>query len=394
SAGSRNNLWKINTLNLTGTADGFSNVCVPVLEFSHSNASGCEGLEVDFEDNSWNANVDESWVYSWVFEGGTPATSNEQNPTVTYNTAGTFDVTFTITNSEGSVSETLQNTIVVTSLTGNYEESLSEGVEDSDFPENADPNLNWAIEAGSNQTWRRNTTAAFSGDASVRINLRAVAEGVLNHLISPPLDFSDVEASDAKMTFRMAHAKRTSDGNERLRVQVSKNCGESWTLRYSKSGNSLSTNGGNNVTSTFVPNQNDWREETVSLSSMAGEQRVLIRFEARSDNQNYLYLDDINIGSNISNVGIKDAEALSSVNVFPNPISGLSYLEISATESADVEIDLTNVIGQTMGTKKILLTNGLNRILVSDIYNVTDGGIYFITVKTDSGAKTLKLIKN
>ena len=29
---------------------------------------------------------------SWTFEGGTPSTSNEQNPTVTYSTAGKYKV--------------------------------------------------------------------------------------------------------------------------------------------------------------------------------------------------------------------------------------------------------------------------------------------------------------
>lgn len=34
--------------------------------------------------------------YSWTFEGGTPATSTEANPTITYNNEGTFDVSLTI----------------------------------------------------------------------------------------------------------------------------------------------------------------------------------------------------------------------------------------------------------------------------------------------------------
>ncbi len=43
----------------------------------------------------------ESW--SWSFEGGTPATSNEQNPqNIVYNTAGTYDVELTVTNGVGS----------------------------------------------------------------------------------------------------------------------------------------------------------------------------------------------------------------------------------------------------------------------------------------------------
>ena len=57
---------------------------------------------VHFTDNSFGDIA--SW--SWTFEGGTPATSTEQNPNVVYNEAGTFDVSLTITDADGN-SETL-----------------------------------------------------------------------------------------------------------------------------------------------------------------------------------------------------------------------------------------------------------------------------------------------
>ena len=40
--------------------------------------------------------------WSWTFDGGTPATSTLQNPTVTYNTLGTYNVSLTASNSAGS----------------------------------------------------------------------------------------------------------------------------------------------------------------------------------------------------------------------------------------------------------------------------------------------------
>ena len=62
------------------------------------------GSSVNFIDNTWGANL-VSW--EWVFEGGEPSTSNEQNPTgITYNERGNFDVTLTVTNAQGQ-SETI-----------------------------------------------------------------------------------------------------------------------------------------------------------------------------------------------------------------------------------------------------------------------------------------------
>jgi PKD repeat protein len=81
----------------------------PVAEFIASSTSIYEGDSVTFTDQS--ANHPTSW--SWTFEGGTPATSTEQNPTVTYNTVGTFDVTLIATNALGSDTETKTNYIEV-----------------------------------------------------------------------------------------------------------------------------------------------------------------------------------------------------------------------------------------------------------------------------------------
>ena len=56
------------------------------------------GGSVHFTDNSWGAQLT-NW--DWEFEGGTPATSTQQNPTVTYNQAGSFGVRLTVTNADG-----------------------------------------------------------------------------------------------------------------------------------------------------------------------------------------------------------------------------------------------------------------------------------------------------
>ncbi len=54
-------------------------------------------------------------TYSWVFAGGTPATSTLQTPpTITYNTTGIYNATLTVTNSNGSNTKLETNYITVT----------------------------------------------------------------------------------------------------------------------------------------------------------------------------------------------------------------------------------------------------------------------------------------
>ncbi len=66
--------------------------------FSASSTTVFIGNTVDFTDYS----MGEPTSWDWTFEGGDPATSTEQNPTVTYNTLGTYDVTLTVTSSQGT----------------------------------------------------------------------------------------------------------------------------------------------------------------------------------------------------------------------------------------------------------------------------------------------------
>ena len=70
-------------------------------DFTASDDTICVGNTISFTDQS-NGNIT-SW--DWTFEGGTPPASTIQNPTVTYNTAGIFDVQLIV--SDGTLIDTL-----------------------------------------------------------------------------------------------------------------------------------------------------------------------------------------------------------------------------------------------------------------------------------------------
>ena len=81
----------------------------PVADFTSDITDGCTPMVVHYDDLSLNNPT--SWA--WTFEGGSPATSNAQNPTVTYNNAGTFNVSLTVSNSQGNNTKTVNNYITV-----------------------------------------------------------------------------------------------------------------------------------------------------------------------------------------------------------------------------------------------------------------------------------------
>jgi len=100
--------------NVTATFSQTSSA--PVANFTAGSTVINVGQSVTFTDTSSNGPT--SW--SWSFNGGTPTTSTVQNPTVTYNTEGTYTVTLTATNSIGSDTETKTNYITVQTGTTQY----------------------------------------------------------------------------------------------------------------------------------------------------------------------------------------------------------------------------------------------------------------------------------
>ncbi|MBP7496935.1 MAG: C10 family peptidase [Bacteroidales bacterium] len=75
----------------------------PVADFTSNINSLTIGSSVNFTDKSTNSPL--SWY--WQFTGGTPAASTSQNPqNIKYNTAGTYPVSLTVTNSYGSNTNT------------------------------------------------------------------------------------------------------------------------------------------------------------------------------------------------------------------------------------------------------------------------------------------------
>ena len=119
----------------------------------------------------------------------------------------------------------------------------------------------------------------------------------------------------------------------------------------------------------------------------------MIKFQALSDRQSYLYIDDININPDAS-IGIEETGVFTDVRIYPNPINGNSQLELILDEMVDAQISLLNLVGQTLGMRTTRLTAGVNRIPVSSLSASLNAGIYFIQLKSETGTKTVRFVKN
>jgi PKD repeat protein len=100
---------------LFGKSAGITPAILPVANFSASATSITQSNSINFTDTSTVAPGGQAITsWTWSFEGGTPTSSNAQNPTITYNQTGSFNVSLTVANPSGSDTETKTNYIFVT----------------------------------------------------------------------------------------------------------------------------------------------------------------------------------------------------------------------------------------------------------------------------------------
>ena len=141
----------------------------PIAGFSSSATSTCTGTNVQFTSTSTN----QPTTYAWTFEGGTPATSSQQNPVVSYAASGTYDVSLTVTNAYGTNTYGLNDYITVTTtptvnfdyvgnaLSVNFTSQIQNGTV-----------VNWNFGDGGTST-ESNPTHTFAAQGTYNVTLSA-----------------------------------------------------------------------------------------------------------------------------------------------------------------------------------------------------------------------------
>ncbi|MCO5259220.1 MAG: M43 family zinc metalloprotease [Crocinitomicaceae bacterium] len=288
SIAGRNNIWTEANLKAVGVLPSTTSLCSTLLDAT--SVGICQGASTTFSVTNTDVAITS---YSWSFPGGTPATSTQANPTVTYSTAGSYNVSVAITSSSAG-SRTITNTSYITVAASVTPVSLPfvEGFVNATFPPTG-----WTVNNGGNAyTWGRNGTKGTAPTAGNSANLRfdptSNNMGDIDDLNTPAIDLSTV--SSTTLTFDVAYRPYVSGGttlNDKLEVLISPGCGMPYEVIYSKSGSTLQTEaGGNGYT-----NPATWRNETVDLTPYIGQNQVKIKFRGTSGWGNQVYIDNVNI---------------------------------------------------------------------------------------------------
>lgn len=284
TTGGRSNIWTTTNLNSVGGIPGNS-LCA--LNFTASDVSLCTGEQINYTVNAGGAAITS---YSWTFTGGTPSTSTQAAPAVTYNTPGTYQVALTVVSGGNSYTKTKTAYISVAGGTA-VSVPLTEGFTSGTFPP-----TNWTVtNIADPGTWARTTAAGIApsaGNSAIFDNYNIPA-GNNDALNLPTINAASL--GTLQMGFDVAYRLDSGypSNMDGLEIKVSGDCGATFSTVYSKTGNSLATvaiaNG------QFVPTATQWRHETVDLNSFAGNQRVIVKMTNLSGYGNSLYIDNVNI---------------------------------------------------------------------------------------------------
>ena len=139
-----------------------------------------------------------------------------------------------------------------------------------------------------------------------------------------------------------------------------------------------------NPVTIVTPSPNAWAQHSFNLDAYAG-QNVYIAIQCVSDDQFALFVDDFKVTA----TALSTSDFFSqNISMYPNPANGIVTLT-SKNATAINSVQVTDLNGRIV---KSFEANGVSetKINVSDL----TAGMYFVSVKTDAGSGSMKLMKN
>lgn len=355
----RSTLYSAANLLATGVADLNNINCKVVANFTADEYNVCVGTPVNFVNTSYTST---NAQYIWEFSGGTPPVSFQKNQSVTYSTAGKYDVKLLVKNTLGKDSIIKKQAVVIYPQKG-YNLPFYESFESANLTNNL-----WISSSPLNNiVWARSSKTAATGSYSYCVNNFETSriEDTISFTL-PPINLTGITAP--LLVFKHAFAAKTSTHTDKLKIFVSDDCGVTWLPRYTRSPIQLPTTTTLYPTE-FIPNNPAlWVYNSIDLAFFQNKPNVLIRFNFTTGLGNNLYIDDIRVGI-VTDIE-KKAFTADNIMIYPNPASKYLSLKFPAIQDNDYEISIHDLLGNELFAKNITA----NQDNIASI-NLQDAGI-------------------
>lgn len=384
STAGRNQIWTSTNLANVG-ASTTPTLCKALFDVTKTVI--CAGESLTFTDQSYN----NATGWTWTFNGGSPATSSAQNPTVTYNTPGTYTVVLTAT--DGANSNTLTRTNYITVLPNATTLPFYESFEGL-----STITPTYFVDNAAGNGWIVTNTAGNSGTNSAKLSNYNETAGNVDAFSSQAIDLSTINSTTGvTMSFRYAYRKRVSTNNDILKIFASKDCGSTWDIRKTLSATTMS--GSSLVTSAYTPASGDWvTVHMTNITSAYWNANFRFKFEFTAGSGNNCYIDDINIYAGpasdvpVTTNGLDEINNLTNINLYPNPTDGDVQIAFNSMNDGNVvTLTVTDLTGKTIQVNTLAANSGNNLVIMNT--STLSAGTYLIRLADQSGAKTLTFVK-
>ncbi|MDG1526826.1 MAG: S8 family serine peptidase [Schleiferiaceae bacterium] len=261
------------------------NIGIPVVDFAAVTNTPCLNTGVVLEDlsskspTSWNWSITPS---SHSFINGT--SSSSQNPEVSFSAYGAYTITLIASNAYGADTLVLANAVTVSPLPSlPFVETWTGNGSVAFTTENPDGSTSWTKGEVTGPTGAKSEVMYMN-----YFNYSTV--GAEDGLLSEKFD---INGYNPVLYFDVSYAPYSSAYSDSLVVEVSTDCGASFTRVYAKDGTSLATTA--NSQSQFIPGgSTDWRTDSVALSNSNGD-FIQFRIKGIGGYGNNLYIDNIRV---------------------------------------------------------------------------------------------------
>ncbi len=374
--------------NLTNVSSNYNSVCVstptaPTAGIGTSLTSGCSPLAVNFTDQS--GGIPTSW--SWSFPGGTPSSSTAQNPgAITYSTPGVYTATLTATNAQGSDVTTVS-----------IDAQTCTNCNDLNHMAGGTPTLIDATSLGGSSGYVGGHNSF--GDA-------AKAEffndyGTANVITSVSYNFG-IATGSGDVEFTIWADAGGSPGAEIATATVP----VSAIIADVNAGSRTMVDFNTPITGNFYAGfKLAATNEIAAYTTPDGTVNPTTAWELWGDGSWHPFNDytnsnttwEIDVALDIrpevceATTPVQEIEGLTSMSLYPNPVTSELNLEFISEQNLEVSIDVYDTMG-----RKVYSSNGFN---INGIVNKTvntsnfSSGTYFIRVNSEGAIATHKFVK-
>jgi Secretion system C-terminal sorting domain len=262
-----------------------------------------------------------------------------------------------------------------------------EGFESTIFPP-----PNWYIQNPDGiLTWERTTEASRSGVASMVIkNYDYGITNTVDKFISSEL-IPDAKYDSTLVSFDLAYKLLngvTTSSLDTLEIQVTNDCGLTFTTVWKHWGDSLQTTDPADVSGdSFIPSSaNDWKNIKVYLTPYLGTQDFQLYFVAKGNKRNNLYIDNINVYGKILPQRLKTLGYL----IYPNPFAGSFLIQHFRPPTTLQDVEVYNATGQLVWSQQL---NGTGNTETTVNLPGLAAGVYIVKLNYTGKSIVEKVVK-